>query len=190
VLPALLVALPMLYPFVEARVRRDHREHHLLDRPRDAPGRTASGAMAVAFYLVLTLSGSGDVISLTFQVSTNAVTWAGRIGLLLVPPAVYAITYRVCLALQQHDREVLAHGVETGIIRRLPDGGFTEIHQPLAAPGRHGLPYAGRPVPKKMNHVGALAPAIRGFFTPVERPVHRVEVGARRASHGEGDGEQ
>jgi ubiquinol-cytochrome c reductase cytochrome b subunit len=173
VLPSILVALPMVYPFIEARLRRDNREHHLLERPRDAPTRTALGAMAITFYLVLTAAGAGDAIALTFHVSTNAVTWAGRIGLLLLPAAAYWTTQRICLGLQQHDRQVLAHGVETGIIRRRPDGGFTEAHQPLATTGDDGhaeLPYAGWVVPKKMNRLGALAPAIKGFFTPVERP--------------------
>ncbi|MEU7873734.1 cytochrome b N-terminal domain-containing protein [Dactylosporangium sp. NPDC049140] len=155
VLPGLLVALPMAYPRIEARVRRDHRVHHLLDRPRDAPGRTALGAMAVTFYLVLTAAGAADAIALTFNISTNALTWAGRIGLVVLPPLAYRVTHRICLGLQQHDRQVLAHGVETGIIRRLPDGGFTELHQPLATP------YAGLPVPKKTNHLGPVAPAPR-----------------------------
>jgi ubiquinol-cytochrome c reductase cytochrome b subunit len=95
-------------------------------------------------------------------------TWAGRIGLLVVPPVAYFVTRRICLGLQQHDREALAHGVETGIIRRLPDGGFVEVHQPLP-PGE----YAGWVVPKKMNRLGALAPAVKGFFVAVERKPER-----------------
>jgi ubiquinol-cytochrome c reductase cytochrome b subunit len=86
----------------------------------------------------------------------------------------YYVAVRVCLGLQQHDREVLAHGVETGIIRRAPDGRFYEVHQPLGPTDDHGHPlpleYAGWVVPKKMNRVGALAPAIKGFFYPVEKP--------------------
>ncbi|GAA3382290.1 cytochrome bc1 complex cytochrome b subunit [Cryptosporangium minutisporangium] len=173
VLPTILVVLPMAYPAIEARVRRDRREHHLLDRPRDAPSRTAAGVMALTFYLVLTLAGAGDAIALTFDISTNAVTWAGRIGLLLLPAVAYWVTDRICLGLQQHDRQVLAHGVETGIIRRMPDGAYTEIHQPLAPPddqGRTELPYAGWAVPKKVNRLGALRPTGSGFFTPIERP--------------------
>jgi ubiquinol-cytochrome c reductase cytochrome b subunit len=163
----------------------------VLDRPRDAPTRTALGAMAVTFYLVLTISGAADVIALTFNISTNAMTWAGRIGLLLLPPLAYSITHRICLGLQQHDRQVLAHGVETGIIRRLPDGGFMEIHQPLATPddnGRTELPYVGRAVPKKMNQVGALAPAVRGFLKPIEGPAHvspGVESGEPHRHYGD-----
>jgi len=173
VLPGLLTVLPMLYPFIEARLRRDKQAHHLLQRPRDVPARTALGAMAIGFYLVLVLSGANDVIAEAFDISLNATTWAGRIGILLVPPIAYYLTYRICLGLQQHDREVLVHGVETGIIRRLPDGRFMEVHQPLAPADAHGhgaLDYAGAPVPKKMNRLGAIAPAVRGFFFPIEKP--------------------
>jgi ubiquinol-cytochrome c reductase cytochrome b subunit len=173
VLPTILVGLPMVYPLLEARMRRDDREHHLLERPRDVPMRTALGAMAITFYLVLTVFGASDVIAFTFDVSTNAMTWAGRVALLLLPPVAYWITYRICLGLQQHDREVLAHGVETGIIRRLPHGGYLEVRQPLAPPGPDGrtkLPYTGQPVPKKVNHLVTLRPAIKGFLTPTDPP--------------------
>jgi ubiquinol-cytochrome c reductase cytochrome b subunit len=173
VLPGILTMLPLFYPFIEARFTKDKQAHHLLQRPRDVPTRTSLGAMAVSFYLVLTLSGANDVIADKFHISLNATTWAGRIGLLMVPPIAYWLTYRACLGLQQHDREVLAHGVETGIIKRLPDGRFVEIHQPLAAPDEHGhaeLDYAGWVVPKKMNRLGALVPTVKGFFFPIEEP--------------------
>jgi ubiquinol-cytochrome c reductase cytochrome b subunit len=159
----------MLDPFIDARLRKDKHSHHLLQRPRDVPSRTALGAMAIGFYLVLLISGGNDVVAQRLNISLNAMTWAGRIGLLVVPPLAYYVTYRICLGLQQHDREVLAHGVETGIIRRLPDGRFIEVHQPLGD-GHAALPYAGAPVPKKMNRIGAIAPAVRGFFFPIEKP--------------------
>jgi ubiquinol-cytochrome c reductase cytochrome b subunit len=171
VLPGILTMLPLFYPFIEARFTKDKQAHHLLQRPRDVPTRTALGAMAVSFYIVLMLSGANDVIADKFHISLNAMTWAGRMGLLFVPPLAYWLTYRACLGLQQHDREVLAHGVETGIIKRLPDGRFVEVHQPLAAPDDHGhaeLPYAGWVVPKKMNRLGALVPTVKGFFFPIE----------------------
>jgi ubiquinol-cytochrome c reductase cytochrome b subunit len=173
VLPGILTVLPMFYPFIEARIRKDYDNHQLLERPRDAPQRTALGVMAIAFYLVLFISGGNDVVAQKFDISLNAMTWAGRVGLIVLPPIAYYVTYRICLGLQQHDREVLAHGVETGIIRRLPDGRFEEVHQPLGPVDEHGhshLEYAGAPVPKKMNKIGAIAPAIRGFFLPIEKP--------------------
>jgi len=172
VLPGILTMLPMFYPFIEARRTKDKARHNLLQRPRDVPSRTALGAMAITFWLVLTLSGANDVIADKLQISLNAMTWAGRIGLLILPPLAYYLAHRICLGLQQHDREVLVHGVETGIIRRLPDGRFVEVHQPLAPVDEHGhgeLEYVGWVVPKKMNRLGALGPAIKGFFFPIEK---------------------
>ncbi len=166
-LPGVLTVLALAYPFLEQRVTGDRRAHHLLQRPRDAPTRTALGTMAVVFYLVLFVSAANDLIAYKFDISLNAMTWAGRVGLLLLPPVVYWLVYRACLALQQHDREVLVHGVETGIIRRLPDGRLIEVHQPLAAPE---LEYADWTVPKKMNRLGALLPTVKGFFVPIEEP--------------------
>ncbi|MEV1287869.1 ubiquinol-cytochrome c reductase cytochrome b subunit [Micromonospora sp. NPDC049679] len=173
VLPGILVGMSLGYPFVEARMNKDKESHNLLQRPRDVPERTALGAMAVSFYVVLTFSGGNDVIADKMRISLNAMTWAGRIGLIIIPPLAYYITHRICLGLQQHDREVLAHGVETGIIRRLPNGRFEEVHQPLGRVDEHGhdgLPYIGWTVPKKMNRLGALGPAIKGFFYPIEKP--------------------
>ncbi|HET6212484.1 MAG TPA: ubiquinol-cytochrome c reductase cytochrome b subunit [Micromonosporaceae bacterium] len=178
VLPGFLTMLPMVYPFIETRFTKDKQTHHLLQRPRDVPNRTGLGMMAIAFYVVLLLSGGNDVIADKFHISLNATTWAGRIGLLLLPPLAYWVSYRICLGLQQHDRQVLVHGVETGIIRRMPDGRFVEVHQPLGPTDDHGhgeLDYAGWAVPKKMNRVGALVPTVRGFFRPVERPA-RIPV--------------
>jgi ubiquinol-cytochrome c reductase cytochrome b subunit len=172
-LPGILTFLLLGYPFIENWRKKDRQVHNLLQRPRDTPVRTAVGVGAIAFMLILTVSGANDVIAKTFDISLNATTWMGRIGLLIVPPIAYWVTYRICLGLQQHDRQVLVHGVETGIIRRMPDGRFVEVHQPLGPTDEHGhgeLDYAGWVVPKKMNRLGALGPAIRGFFTPIEKP--------------------
>jgi ubiquinol-cytochrome c reductase cytochrome b subunit len=201
VLPGIMFTLAALYPFLEARFMKDHRHHNLLQRPRDVPARTALGVMAISFYTVLWISGGNDIIALQFDISLNAMTWVGRIGLLVIPPLAFWATYRICLGLQQHDREVLAHGVETGIIKRLPSGAFIEVHQPLAQPDEHGhvsLPYADSAVPKKMNKLGAAGRAVQGFFVPVERPSEaptspetggpRELTGASASDHGrEGD---
>jgi ubiquinol-cytochrome c reductase cytochrome b subunit len=172
VLPGVVFTIAALYPFLEARFTKDTAPHNLLERPRDNPGRTAFGAMGLTFIVVLTLSGANDLIAQHFDISLNATTWAGRIGILLLPPLAYYVTHRICLGLQQHDREILAHGVETGIIKRLPSGKFIEVHQPLGEPDEHGhtdLPYLGGPVPKKMNELGVATPQPPGFFKPLEK---------------------
>ncbi len=186
VLPGILFTLLALYPMIERKLTRDTASHHLLQRPRDVPVRTSLGMMAVTFYVVLLISGGNDVIAEKFDISLNAMTWAGRIGLIILPPIVYVFTYRICLGLQKHDREVLEHGIETGVIRRLPHGEFIEVHQPLGPVDAHGhgqLAYGGAPVPKKMNQVGGARRAIRGFFTPIEEPA-QVELEQRQDEHG------
>jgi ubiquinol-cytochrome c reductase cytochrome b subunit len=171
---------------IERKLTGDTASHELLQRPRDVPVRTSLGAMSIAFYLVLVISGGNDVIAAKFDISLNAMTWAGRIGLVVVPPLVYFFTYRICLGLERHDREVLEHGIETGVIRRLPNGRFIEVHQPLGPVDGHDhgqLAYGGAPVPKKMNKVGGARRAIRGFFRPIEEP-RQVRLEERRESYG------
>ena len=131
VLPGILFTLAAAYPFIEAKLTGDRAHHHLLQRPRDNPVRTSLGAMALTFYLTLFVAGGSDSISRAFDISGNAMIWGGRIALLTLPPIVYAVTFRICLALQGNDREVLEHGVETGIIHRLPSGEFIEVRRPL-----------------------------------------------------------
>ncbi|MGY1813127.1 cytochrome bc1 complex cytochrome b subunit [Blastococcus sp. SYSU D00820] len=186
VLPGILFTLLALYPMIERKLTGDTASHHLLQRPRDVPVRTSLGTMALTFYVVLLISGGNDVLADKFNISLNAMTWIGRLGLVLLPPLVYVLTYRICLGLQKHDREVLEHGIETGVIRRLPHGEFIEVHQPLGPVDEHGhgqLAYGGAPVPKKMNQIGGARRAIRGFFTPIEEPA-QVELEQRREEHG------
>src|SRR5690606_34518181 len=135
---AIAITLVAIYPFLERRIIKDTAYHNLLQRPRDVPARTALGAAVIGFYVVNVIAGVNDVIAYRFDISLNAMTWAGGIGVILVPLVVYVVTYRICLGLQQSDREVLAHGVETGVIRRLPSGHFQEVHQPLAPLDEHG----------------------------------------------------
>ncbi|WP_174188914.1 cytochrome bc1 complex cytochrome b subunit [Nocardia barduliensis] len=165
----LVFAVLIAYPWIEKRLTGDRGAHHnLLQRPRDVPVRTAIGAMAITFYVVLTLSCVNDIIAYKFDISLNATTWVGRIGILLAPPFAYFLAYRVCLGLQRSDRAVLEHGVETGVVKRLPHGEYIEVHQPLGPLDAHGHPipleYQGAPVPKKMSKLGAAGKPGTGSF--------------------------
>ncbi|CAB0930262.1 menaquinol-cytochrome c reductase cytochrome b subunit [Corynebacterium diphtheriae] len=166
-----LVGLLVGYPFIEKKITGDDAHHNLLQRPRDVPVLTSLGVMAIVFYFLLTLSGGNDLFAYHFEVSLNAMTWVGRIGLIVLPPLAYFITYRICLGLQRSDREVLEHGIETGVIKIMPNGAFVEVHQPLGPVDEHGhpvpLPYAGAPVPKQLNDLGfGGEPGRGGYFTP------------------------
>ncbi|KUJ41172.1 ubiquinol-cytochrome c reductase cytochrome b subunit [Streptomyces sp. NRRL F-5122] len=128
-----------LYPFLEAWVTDDDRDHHILDRPRNRPVRTALGAAWISFYLVALIGAANDIIATHFEVSVESVTWAVRIGLFVVPGMAFTITKRVALGLQREDRDQVLHGRETGIIKRLPDGEFIEVHAPLSPERLHVL---------------------------------------------------
>ncbi|HKS48992.1 MAG TPA: cytochrome bc complex cytochrome b subunit [Amycolatopsis sp.] len=186
----ILFALFLVYPFIERKLSGDTAHHNLLQRPRDVPVRTSLGMMALAFFAVIEASGFNDIIADQFDISLNATTWAGRIGVLVAPPLAYFITYRICLGLQRADREVLEHGVETGIIKRLPHGEFIEVHQPLAGVDSHGHPipleYQGAPVPKKMNKLGAAGRPVPGTLLA---PDPAEETAALDRAKGNGHGE-
>ncbi|MEI7655612.1 MAG: ubiquinol-cytochrome c reductase cytochrome b subunit [Actinomycetes bacterium] len=131
VLPGIMTLLLGAYPWIEQFVTGDKREHHLLDRPRNTPTRTALGVTAITFYLMLWVSGANDIIATTFESSINAITISLRILLFVVPPIAFTITKRICLSLQRRDNDKLLHGHETGRLLRLPHGEFVEIHAPL-----------------------------------------------------------
>lgn len=121
------------YPFIETWVTRDGgRDHHILDRPRNRPVRTALGAAWISVYAVALLGAANDLIATRLHVSVNGVTWAVRVGLFVVPFAVYVVAKRWALALQRGDRDEVLHGRETGIIRRRPNGEYLEVHEPLS----------------------------------------------------------
>ena len=160
--------LMIIYPFIEKKFSKDDAHHNLLQRPRDVPVRTAIGAMAIAFYIVLTFACMNDIIALKFHISLNATTWIGRIGMVVLPAIVYYVTYRWCVGLQRSDRAVLEHGIETGILKRLPHGAYIELHQPLGPVDDHGHPipleYQGAAVPKRMNKLGSGGATGTGSF--------------------------
>jgi ubiquinol-cytochrome c reductase cytochrome b subunit len=132
IVPGIMFTLLGLYPWIEAWVTGDKREHHILDRPRNTPTRTGLGVMAISFYLMLWISGGNDILATTFSLSINTITWTLRFLLFAVPPLAFVLTKRICLGLQRRDQDKLLHGYETGQILRLPHGEFIEIHAPIS----------------------------------------------------------
>ncbi|MDP9071083.1 MAG: cytochrome bc complex cytochrome b subunit [Actinomycetota bacterium] len=110
VLPGLTFALLYVWPFLEARFTKDRAEHHLLDRPRDRPVRSAIGTGVLTFYFVLTLAGGQDVIAQKFDISVEGVVLGLRVLLVALPLLVAYLTYRLCKDLAgaehlEHEKE-------------------------------------------------------------------------------------
>jgi ubiquinol-cytochrome c reductase cytochrome b subunit len=131
VLPGLMFTILMLLPFLEQWITGDKREHHLLQRPRNAPTRTALMVSLMTFYGILWMAGGNDIIALKLKLSINQITYFNRVAVFVGPLIAFIITRRWCIALQRADNEKLLHGLESGVIMRDAQGGYTEKHIPL-----------------------------------------------------------
>jgi len=151
-----LIVMPLLYgiagayPFIESWVTGDTREHHLLDRPRNAPTRTGLGVMAISFYLILFLAAGNDIIAIKLGLSINDITRAFQVLLIVLPPAAYWVTKRICLGLQRRDHDLALHGRETGRLVRTAEGTFFEVHEPLPEHERWTLVQHETPTPLQL----------------------------------------
>ncbi|WP_274557539.1 cytochrome b [Streptomyces spiramyceticus] len=135
----LVLAVLAAYPFIEAWVTGDKREHHILDRPRNAPTRTGLGVAWITGYVIMLLGGGNDIFATHFNLSINAITWFVRISYFVGPVLAFIVTKRICLGLQRRDKDKVLHGRESGIIKRLPHGEFVEVHEPLGQSDLHKL---------------------------------------------------
>ena len=133
IVPGIIFTGMALYPFIESWITGDKREHHLLDRPRNAPNRTALGVMSITFMLVALINGGNDIIATTFDLTINQMMWFTRISIFVLPPIAFVVTKRLCLSLQRADRELVLHGRETGRLVMMPHGEFVEVHEPISA---------------------------------------------------------
>ena len=152
VIPAGMVLTLMIYPFLERWLAKDRRHHNLLQRPRDNPGRTAVGMMALTYFAVLVIAAGDDVIAFWLNVPIEELVWIGRIGVLVLPAAAFLITWRVCARLQAADRTVLERGLATGVVVRNAGGDYIELRQPLREDRSETPPdYHGATVPRTVD---------------------------------------
>ncbi len=183
----LFIVLVLLYPFIEAWVTGDKREHHIAQRPRNAATRTAIGAAGVTFYAVLWAAASSDIIATHFHLTMEGVIHTLQALLFVGPILAYFVTKRMALALQKKDREILLHGYESGRIVRLPGGEYIEVHQPVDEYERWKLVEydAYEPLVVRPNSRGRIAwhqnlraSISRWFFEDRLTPVTQAELDA------------
>ena len=103
VIPTIVFGGFALWPFIEARVTGDHRDHQLLQWPWQAPVRLGIGAAALTFFVVLTLAGGNDVLAVYLRVGVEELTWAFRILVVVLPIVVGLVAWR--LGVERRRRE-------------------------------------------------------------------------------------
>jgi ubiquinol-cytochrome c reductase cytochrome b subunit len=102
--PVVVLLVLVLFPWAERRVTGDHGPHNVLDRPRDAPGRTAFGAAFLAWVAMIFVAGSADRATVFLDVSYAGQIEAYRVLVWVVPVLLFLLVRRVCRDLQQAER--------------------------------------------------------------------------------------
>lgn len=135
----LFFVLLAIYPFIEGWIIGDRGDQNLLERPRNNPTRTGIGAAGIVFYGVLWAAAGADTMAVLFHLSVNSLIHLLQVLLIVGPPAALVLTRRICMGLQEQDLRIAVHGIETGRVVRLPDGGYVEEHRPVHANRRWSL---------------------------------------------------
>jgi ubiquinol-cytochrome c reductase cytochrome b subunit len=123
--PLVVLGVLAAWPWIERRITGDHAFHNVLDRPRDAPVRTAFGVAFLMWVFLIFFAGSADRSYLFLGWSYAEQIWIYRVLVFVLPVAAFLITRRVCRELQQI--EIVERGRER-------DHGITE----LRITGEHG----------------------------------------------------
>jgi ubiquinol-cytochrome c reductase cytochrome b subunit len=146
VIPGVMMTVVALWPWIEPRFTKDTGvEHHLLDRPRDAPYRTATGVAGLLMFFILFLEGGNDVIAILLNVPVEWITRALQVLFFAGPVVAWLITFRVCKNLQVSD----AHPGDPQpgfLLRRNARGGYETVQLSeltLAAPVPPPVPADG-----------------------------------------------
>ena len=115
--PGIVFGALFLWPSLERRVTGDRAFHNLLDRPRDAPWRTALGVALFVWVAVIFVAGSADRVYVSFGISYVAQIWVYRVLVWVLPVAALLVTKRVCDELRvreevEKQKELAEAGVE------------------------------------------------------------------------------
>lgn len=128
VVPGLLFTIIGAWPFIEARITGDHRQHNLLDWPWEAPARMATGVALGSIFVVLMLAGANDVIGAWLGIPVETLTVIFRVLIFVVPLAAWIATY--WLARGRLERAAAPVEPSGGIaLRRNPAGGFEKVQE-------------------------------------------------------------
>ena len=133
VLPGLVFGTLYAVPVLHRRLTGDDAVHHLAQRPRQAPTRTAVGVAAIAFYVVLVFAGGQDVLASHFDVSVDLLRTIFRILLLVAPVVSGLVAHRICRNLA----EGTVHPARTpvgAVLVRTDTGELLEVHRGVPDP--------------------------------------------------------
>lgn len=119
--PLLVFGFLYLWPTLERRITGDRSFHHLLDRPRDAPLRTATGLALFTCVALVLLAGSADRVFVEVGIPYTWQVWIYRVAVLALPPLAFLLARRICRELAEHELHPL-RGWDSSPRRGRPPG--------------------------------------------------------------------
>ncbi len=98
--PTVVMGALLAWPWVERRATGDRRTHNVLQRPRDAPVRTAIGAGFLSWVVMIFLAGASDRMLVWLGIGYMSQVWFYRVAVWILPIVIGFGAWRVCLGLR------------------------------------------------------------------------------------------
>jgi len=99
--PAVVFGILAAWPFAERWLTGDRSVHNVLDRPRDAPVRTALGCALLTWVLVPFVAGSADRVDVYLGLDYEWQLTLYRVAMWVGPVVVAIVVHRVLAGLRQ-----------------------------------------------------------------------------------------
>jgi ubiquinol-cytochrome c reductase cytochrome b subunit len=121
--PLVVFGFLFAWPTLERRITGDHGYHHLLDRPRDAPWRTAVGVGFFTWVGMIFFAGSSDRVFVQVHIDYESQIHVYQALVFVLPLVAAVVAKRVCEQLLRSEAHPL-RGPGGGPVRRTSAGGF------------------------------------------------------------------
>jgi len=139
-LPGLTFTVLYAWPLIEGWVTKENLvAHHLLDRPRDRPKRTALGVGVLSFYFMLFGASSTDVLANFFHISLNSILWFFRIATFIVPFITGWMAYQLSIEMQHGPIDV-GKRKRHNIVIRSATGAYSTVQTEVRPGDEHPEP--------------------------------------------------
>ena len=102
--PLVVLGVLAAIPWAERKLTHDRGFHNLLERPRDAPNRTAFGVAFFTWVLLIFIFGGADRVYVLFDLSYGLQLTIFRVAIWVLPVMLFFLVRRWCRQLQAADR--------------------------------------------------------------------------------------
>jgi quinol---cytochrome-c reductase cytochrome b subunit len=102
--PLVVLGVLAAFPWIERRITGDRGPHNVLDRPRDAPGRSAFGLAFLTWVVLIFVAGSADRATVLFGLGYEAQVRVYRVLVWVVPVIVFLVARRLLRDLRDAER--------------------------------------------------------------------------------------